>query len=627
MNQFTGISFRFVMMTMLIMLIGACAPAFGQDVIPFRGEEIRDFFPETIVPTTPAAVIPKRRGRYTANDWAELIDQTWGPGLPTEEKLRIFDLFWSTIDKSFACFNDVVVDWDSLRAAFRPEIEAGVSRGRFAAIMKHLAMSLKESHTVVRDKVVEKSFSSMARGIPLLYVGTWGYQSQFGAGLTPLPDSSLLVYQAVSNHPLNLVPGDIVLGYDGVPWKRLYKELIDAQFPIVGTWWGSSDRAFTHSWLVGAGMNWYLFDTLDVIKYASGDTLHLSTDPMVGRSSYIFCTEQMDIPGVPKPEYAGGKYVSYGIIEGSRIGYIYGWGWSDNAETEFYEAVRALMFDHETDGMIIDFRMNYGGNMFLSNKGLALLFNTTVRTIDWAIRCNTVDRLLMCPKNYPEYYDIVGDPATYYDKPIAMLTGPGAISSGDQVALRMTFHPRVRVFGKPTTAAFNAPTTLDLGDAEWSCRYAPSDAYLVSNPGQQLTHVGFPVDEDVWLTPDDVAKGFDTVVESAIAWIMSQVSGVEMREPTGIPGGFDLAQNYPNPFHATTTIPYELYDAGRVTLTVYDVFGREVVSLVDKYENRGGKSVVWNGTNSLGEEVRPGMYFYRIQAGKNSRSFKMLLTK
>ena len=45
-----------------------------------------------------------------------------------------------------------------------------------------------------------------------------------------LPDSNTLVLRVVPNHPLNLEPGDIILGYEGIPWKNLVQELLDAGF-------------------------------------------------------------------------------------------------------------------------------------------------------------------------------------------------------------------------------------------------------------------------------------------------------------------------------------------------------------------------------------------------------------
>ncbi len=61
---------------------------------------------------------------------------------------------------------------------------------------------------------------------------------------------------------------------------------------------------------------------------------------------------------------------------------------------------------------------------------------------------------------HPDYiarlFTIPGEPATYYDEPIAVLTGPGAVSNGDWELLRMGFHPMVRTFGKASNGAFTS---------------------------------------------------------------------------------------------------------------------------------------------------------------------------
>ena len=99
-----------------------------------------------------------------------------------------------------------------------------------------------------------------------------------------------------------------------------------------------------------------------------------------------------------------------------------------------------------------------------------------------------------------------------------VLVGPGAVSSGDQVALRLALHPKARLFGKSTNTAFNA-AALMIDEPEWQATFAFADAYLLSNPGEYLTHDLLPVDHPVWLTQEAVAAGRDTVVEAAIAWI------------------------------------------------------------------------------------------------------------
>jgi len=88
------------------------------------------------------------------------------------------------------------------------------------------------------------------------------------------------------------------------------------------------------------------------------------------------------------------------------------------------------------------------------------------------------------------------------------------------------------------------------------------------------------------------------------------------------PSGFLLKQNYPNPFNPSTTIRYELPRASHVTLTVYDVLGQEVATLVDGLEEPGYKSVEWNAS-----AVASGVYFYRLQAGDFIQSMKLVLKK
>lgn len=592
----------------LIIMVMLFSPIKGQVLSPEALETAPYFFKKQFSKQTlPIGYIKKNSGHFSKNDWASIIDSTWGMGLPVEEKLEIFDLFWDKIDGYFACFQDLIVNWDSLKLVYRSEIEDTVSRGRFAAIMNHLAMALKESHTNCEDKYVCK-YTASGPGIPLLWVGGWGDNGHFGAGLTPLADSTLLVYKAITDHPLGLVPGDIVLGYDGVPWKILYQDLLAAQLPIHGWWWGSSESSYLHSWLISCGLNWHLFDTIDIYKYSSGNTIHLSTSPLAELDTVFICTEQMDISGVPMPDYYNEQLFNYGIIEGKQIAYIYSWGWFWEAEDEFYNAVDDIMNNYETTGLIIDFRMNYGGNMFLSNQGLSLLFNTIDTTIGMARRSNPNNHFAMAPYTPPSVYVIPGDSLTYYDKPIAVLTGPGAISSGDQVALRMKFHPRSRFFGKSTATAFNGPAVLDLGTGAWICRYARSDAYLVTEPDNYLTHDEFEVDEEIWHNPSDVAQGIDAVVQAAVSWIDS--ISVDINESSKAYSMKNIIKCYPNPFSTSTTIEYELPKPGTINIAIYNHLGQIVETIDQGYTQNGKHKLEWNASR-----LPSGIYFIQVRAG------------
>ena len=94
-----------------------------------------------------------------------------------------------------------------------------------------------------------------------------------------------------------------------------------------------------------------------------------------------------------------------------------------------------------------------------------------------------------------------------------------------------------------------------------------------------------------------------------------------------IPDVFALHQNYPNPFNPVTQIRYDLPEDSYVSITIYDIMGRNIKSLVNTDQAAGYRSVRWNATNDLGEPVSAGMYIYMIQAGEFRQTKKMVLLK
>jgi len=90
---------------------------------------------------------------------------------------------------------------------------------------------------------------------------------------------------------------------------------------------------------------------------------------------------------------------------------------------------------------------------------------------------------------------------------------------------------------------------------------------------------------------------------------------------------YELSQNWPNPFNASTVIDFGLPQPGDVRLVVYDVLGRRVRHLLDDYLLAGYHSFTWNGLDDHGSPVASGMYFYRLIAGEYMESRKMMLVK
>jgi len=94
-----------------------------------------------------------------------------------------------------------------------------------------------------------------------------------------------------------------------------------------------------------------------------------------------------------------------------------------------------------------------------------------------------------------------------------------------------------------------------------------------------------------------------------------------------IPEDYRLLQNFPNPFNPSTVIRYSLPKDNFVFLKVIDLMGREVRTLVNSFQTKGNKSVIWNSVNNQGLPVSAGVYFYSIESGEFISTKKMILIK
>ena len=134
------------------------------------------------------------------------------------------------------------------------------------------------------------------------------------------------------------------------------------------------------------------------------------------------------------------------------------------------------------------------------------------------------------------------------------------------------------------------------------------------------------------LTPiqiyDFVNDTIFSLSDSAIPlfWLGSQE--MEISENfSHIPTDYFLKQNFPNPFNPTTNIKYNLPKYGFVKITVFDMLGNAINQLVNEVQNTGIKSIQWNATNSKGQPLSAGVYFYSIEAGDFRQTKKMILLK
>jgi hypothetical protein len=89
-----------------------------------------------------------------------------------------------------------------------------------------------------------------------------------------------------------------------------------------------------------------------------------------------------------------------------------------------------------------------------------------------------------------------------------------------------------------------------------------------------------------------------------------------------IPATFNLEQNYPNPFNPITIINYELPITNYVDLSIYNLLGQKIITLVSQKQNAGSHQVEWDASG-----VTSGVYYYRIEAGEFQDVKKMILLR
>ena len=105
----------------------------------------------------------------------------------------------------------------------------------------------------------------------------------------------------------------------------------------------------------------------------------------------------------------------------------------------------------------------------------------------------------------------------------------------------------------------------------------------------------------------------NTFAVSSIDYTLNPLSPTSVTQST-VPTEFTLDQNYPNPFNPNTTISFALPARSVVTMTVYNLLGQEIATLMNGELAAGSHKLVWNGTDKAGQTVASGLYFYRLRA-------------
>jgi hypothetical protein len=166
-----------------------------------------------------------------------------------------------------------------------------------------------------------------------------------------------------------------------------------------------------------------------------------------------------------------------------------------------------------------------------------------------------------------------------------------------------------------------------LGTPQILCAYwNPPSKTFNGTTGEFLAI--FPYDT-LWtsIVADINNDGDDEIVKIATInniRIYSVVNGADgINDDTGqIPSQFKLYPAYPNPFNPSTTISYDLLKESPVNIGIYDILGQRITTLINQKQPAGHHQIIWNA-----KDFSSGIYFYKIQAGDNSETEKMLLLK
>jgi endoglucanase len=136
-------------------------------------------------------------------------------------------------------------------------------------------------------------------------------------------------------------------------------------------------------------------------------------------------------------------------------------------------------------------------------------------------------------------------------------------------------------------------------------------------------------DNDSWCTNEVVVSWNAALLYNLYAakYVIAASSPTAVGTTTSTPKEFTLGQNFPNPFNPSTTIEYSVPRTSHVNLTIYNLLGQRVRTLVDREMNQGSHPVQWDGTDDNHSQLPSGMYVYRMQAGEFTATQKLILSK
>ena len=272
---------------------------------------------------------------------------------------------------------------------------------------------------------------------------------------------------------------------------------------------------------------------------------------------------------------------------------------------------------------------NGGKHLFWSSQdwGYSLTGgrDTTFADDDWHNEYLGIKRI--GPQDF--YYNSTADNSL----PFPMLADSGNIISGE-------LEEFIRDLNDTTLALYYNPRESKLGFGNYiDAIVADDDAEICfTDTLKQMTFGVFKETENcksVFLTFDQLGlcvkdslntqyywpeDSVTSVLSAALKWFETPLKVEKLAKEGALISGYSLEQNYPNPFNPETKITYSILEPVHVRLTIYNILGQKIATLIDKHQNTGKYHVTWNAEN-----LNSGVYFYRLEAGSYSDTKKMML--
>jgi hypothetical protein len=182
-------------------------------------------------------------------------------------------------------------------------------------------------------------------------------------------------------------------------------------------------------------------------------------------------------------------------------------------------------------------------------------------------------------------------------------------------------------------------------DTQWTCEVAlPFKELAFTAPSMNFP----PKNGDSWrilVTRYDYERTGDMTVEIS-SWNQTDSRGFHVPEKFGrilfsqsvvdvqereagktVPADFGMIQNYPNPFNPATTIMFNVSEPSHITLRIFDILGKEILTLMDDSLNPGKYQIVWDSIDESGQAVTSGVYFVYLQSNSSIATRKILLAR